>query len=111
MPVSYSQTIHLCKDKPVEKNAADIIMANGGLLGAGRHPQGPEETIHQDVELVYILCLGFHHGEHDLVSLPHALSMGRTNVVLYDGLPLPPAQPSSHEALNLWDEEVKESGR
>lgn len=49
-----SQTTHLCKDKPVEENAADIIMANGGLLGAGCHAQRPEETVHQDVELVHI---------------------------------------------------------
>lgn len=99
------------QDTPVEENAADIIMANGGLLGAGCHPQGPEETIDQDVELVHVLRLGFHHGEHDLISLPHALSMGRTDVVLHDGLPLPPTQPSPHKALNLQNEEGKESGR
>lgn len=37
---------------PVEKDAADIIMADGGFLGAGSHPQRSEETVHQDVELV-----------------------------------------------------------
>ena len=106
--MSSSQTTHLCKGKPVEKNAADVIVVNGGLLGAGCHAQGPEETVHQDVKLVYILRLGLHHREHNLVSLPHALCMGRTKVVLHDGLPLPPTQPPSHEALNLHSEKGEE---
>lgn len=83
-------------------------MANGGFLRAGCHAQGPEETVHQDIELVHILRLGLHHCEHNLVSLPHALSMGRTNVVLHDGLPFPPTQPASHEALNLHGKEGEE---
>lgn len=82
-------------------------MADGRLLGAGRHSQGPEEAIDQDVELVNILRLSFNHGEHNLVSLPHAFSMRRTNVILHNGLPFPSTQPSSHEALNLQNNNRK----
>ncbi|KAK7828733.1 hypothetical protein U0070_006518, partial [Myodes glareolus] len=61
---SSSQTeTGMFQDTPVEKNAADIIMANGGLLRAGCHPQGPEETVDQDVELVHVLRLSFHHAQ------------------------------------------------
>lgn len=38
--------------RPVEEDAADVIMADGWFLGAGSHPQGPEEAVDQDVELV-----------------------------------------------------------
>lgn len=43
---------HTCT--PVEEDAADIVMADGGFLGAGSHPQRSEETVDQDVELVDI---------------------------------------------------------
>lgn len=79
----------LIQDKPVEKNTADVVVADGGLLGAGRHAQGPQETIDEDVELVDVLRLSLDHGEHDLVSLPHAFGVRRTNVILHDGLPFP----------------------
>ena len=52
----------------------------------------------------YILCLGLHHVKDDLVPLPHALSMGRTDVVLNYQLPLPTAQPATHKALHLYRE-------
>lgn len=29
--------IDLCQDKPVEENTTDIVVADGGLLGAGGH--------------------------------------------------------------------------
>ena len=89
-------------------------MADGGLLGAGGHSQGPEEAVDQDVELVHILRLSLHHGEHNLVSLPHTFSVRRANVILHDGLPFPSTQPSSHEALNLQKREregKKKEGR
>lgn len=78
-------------------------MADGGLLGAGSHSQGPEEAIDQDVQLVNILRLGLNHGEHNLISLPHTFSMRRTNIILHYGLPFPSTQPPSHEALNLQE--------
>ena len=76
-------------------------MADGGLLGAGGHPQGPQEAVDQDGELVHVLRLRLHHVEHDVVPLAHALGMRRADVVLHDQLPLPAAQPAPHEALNL----------
>lgn len=39
---------------PVEEDAADIIVVDGGFLGAGSHPQWSEKTVHQDVELVHV---------------------------------------------------------
>lgn len=86
---------------PVEENAADVIVADGRFLGAGRHAERPEETVHQDGELVDVFCLCFHHVEDDLVPFSHAFGMGGTDVVLDDDLPLPPAQPATHEALHL----------
>lgn len=91
----------LSQDKPVEKNTTDVVVTDGGLLGAGGHSQGPEEAVDQDVELVDILRLSLDHGEHNLVSFPHTFSMRRTDVILHDSLPFPSTQPSSHEALNL----------
>lgn len=86
---------------PVEEYAADVIVADGGFLGAGSHAKRPEETVHQDGQLVDVLRLCFHHAEDDLVPLPHALSMRGTDVVLDNNLPLPPAEPATHEALHL----------
>lgn len=43
---------HTCR--PVEEDAADIIVAYWGFLGASSHPQRSEETVDQDVELVNI---------------------------------------------------------
>lgn len=86
---------------PVEEYTADIIMADGRFLGAGSHAERPEETVHQDGELVDILGLCFHHVEDNLVPFSHALSMRGTDVVLDDDLPLPPAEPSTHETLHL----------
>lgn len=37
---------------PVEEDAADVVVVDGGFLRAGSHPQRSEETVHQDVELV-----------------------------------------------------------
>ncbi len=76
-------------------------MADGRLLGAGSHAERPEETVHQDGELVDVFGLCFHHVEDYLVPLPHALSVRGTDVVLDDDLPLPPAQPATHETLHL----------
>lgn len=86
---------------PVKENAADIIVGDGRLLGAGGHAQWPQEVVDQDVELLHILGLGLQHAEHDLVPLPHALSVRRPDVVLDDGFPLPAANPASQEALDL----------
>lgn len=86
---------------PVKEDAADVIMSNGGLLGAGGHAKGAQEVIDQDVELLDILGLGLQHAEHHLVSFPHALSVGRADVVLDDGFPLSTANPSSEETLDL----------
>lgn len=41
---------HTCT--PVEEDAADIVVPDGGFLGAGSHPQRSEEEVDQDVELV-----------------------------------------------------------
>lgn len=87
--------------EPVEKYAADIIMADWGLLGAGGHPQGPEETVDQYRQLVDIFCFCLHHVEDYLVPLPHALSMRGADIVLDDDLPLSSAKPSTQKTLNL----------
>lgn len=79
-------------------------MADGRFLGAGSHAERPEETVHQDGELMDVFCLRFHHGENNLVPFPHALSMRGTDVVLDDDLPLPPAQPATHETLHLHNQ-------
>lgn len=86
---------------PVEENTADIIVAGGRLLGAGGHAERPEEAVHQDGELVDVFRLRLHHVEHNLVPFSHALCVRGTDVVLDDDLPLPPAQPATHEALHL----------
>lgn len=87
--------------RPVEEDAADIVVADGRFLGAGGHAERPEEAVDQDGELVDVLRLGLHHVEDDLVPLSHALSVRRADVVLDNDLPLPPAQPAAHEALHL----------
>lgn len=87
--------------EPVEEYAADIIVGDGRFLGAGRHAQRPQEVVDQDVELLHIFGLRVHHAEHHLVPLPHALGVWGADVVLDDGLPLPPADPASQEALDL----------
>lgn len=61
---------------PVKEDAADIIMSDGRLLGAGRHAEWSQEVVDQDVELLDIFCLCLQHTEHHLVSLPHAFSVG-----------------------------------
>lgn len=76
-------------------------MGDGRFLGAGRHAQWPQEVVDQDVELLHVLGLRVHHAEHHLVPLPHALGVRRADIVLDDGLPLPPADPASQEALDL----------
>ena len=86
---------------PVEEDAADVVVADGRLLGAGRHAQRPEEAVDQDGQLVDVLRLRLHHVEDDLVPLPHALGVRGADVVLDDDLPLPPAQPAAHETLDL----------
>src|SRR4029434_2519294 len=78
-------------------------MVDGRLLGAGGHSQRPQEAVDQDGELQHVLGLGLHHVEDNLVPLPHALGVRRGDVVLHDDLPLPPAQPATHEALHLGD--------
>lgn len=88
---------------PVEEDAADVVVCDGGLLGAGGHPQWAQEVVNQDVELLHVLGLGLQHAEHHLVPLPHAISVRRADVVLDDGLPLAPAQPAPQEALHLGE--------
>lgn len=76
-------------------------MADGRLFGAGGHSERPQETVDEDGELMDVLRLGLDHVKDDLVSLPHALGVRRADIVLHDGLPLPPAEPTAHEALHL----------
>ena len=76
---------------PVQEDAADIVVRDGGLLGAGGHPQRAQEVVHQDVQLLHVLGLGLQHAEHHLVPLAHAVCVRRPDVVLDDGLPLAPA--------------------
>lgn len=52
--LAYRIHTHTHKCKPVEEDAANIIMVDGGFLGTGSHPQRSEETVDQDVELVDI---------------------------------------------------------
>lgn len=86
---------------PVEEDAADIVVCDGRLLGAGCHAQWPQEVVDEDVELLDILGLSLQHAENNLVPLAHAVGMRGPYVVLDDGLPLPPAQPAPQEALHL----------
>lgn len=87
---------------PVEEDAANIIMANGRFLGTGSHAERPKEAIHQDGKLVHVFCLCFHHVEHNMVPLPHALSVRGADIVLDNDFPLPPTQPATHETLHLY---------
>lgn len=54
---------------PVEEDAADIVMADGGFLGAGSHPQRSEETVDQDVELVDVPVITHTHGQNTLICI------------------------------------------
>jgi len=81
-------------------------VANGWFLGAGSHSEWPQEAVDQDGKLMDVLGLSLHHVEDDLVPLPHALSMRRTDVVLHNNLPFPSTQPPSHEALDLQRQSV-----
>ena len=58
---------------PVQEDAADVVVRDGGLLGAGGHPQWAQEVVHQDVQLLHVLGLGLQHAEHHLVPLAHAV--------------------------------------
>lgn len=89
------------RQPPVEEDAADVIVGDGRLLGAGGHAQRPQEVVDQDVELLHVLGLGLQHAEHHLIPFPHALGVRRPDVVLNDGLPLPAADPASQETLDL----------
>ena len=89
---------------PVQEDAADVVVRDGGFLGAGGHPQRAQEVVHQDVQLLHVLGLGLQHAEHHLVPLAHAVRVRRPDVVLDDGLPLAPAQPAPQEALHLGAE-------
>lgn len=91
----------LLEHSPVEEYAADIVVRDGRLLGAGCHPQRPQEVVDEDVELLDVLSLCLQHAEDDLVPLAHAVGVGGPDVVLDDRLPLPPAQPAPQEALHL----------
>lgn len=76
-------------------------MGDGWFLGAGSHAERPQEVVNQDVKLLDVLSLRVQHAEHHLVPLSHALCMWWADVILDDGLPLPPADPASQEALDL----------
>lgn len=76
-------------------------MSYGWFLGTGSHAKRSQEVVDEDMELLDILSLCFQHAEDDLVPLPHALSMWRTDVILNDGLPLSPTHPAPQEALHL----------
>lgn len=89
---------------PVEEDAADVVVCDGRLLGAGGHAQRPQEVVDQDVQLLDVLSLSLQHAEHHLVPLAHAVGVGGPDVVLDDGLPLPPAQPAPQEALHLREQ-------
>lgn len=60
--------MHTHARKPVKEDAANIIMADGGFLGAGSHPQRSEETVDQDVELVDIPVIT-HMGKQEYTEL------------------------------------------
>lgn len=69
-------------------------MGDWRLLGACCHAEGPQKVVDQDVKLLDVLGLRVQHAEHHLVPLPHALRVRRADVVLDNGLPLPPADPA-----------------
>lgn len=70
-------------------------MGDWWLLGARSHAEGPQKVVNQDVKLLDVLGLRVQHAEHHLVPLSHALCVRRADVVLDNGLPLPPADPAS----------------
>lgn len=76
---------------PVQEDAADIVMRDGGLFRTGRHPQWAQKVVDEDVQLLHVLGFGFQHAEDYLVPLPHAVSVRGADVILDDGLPLPSA--------------------
>lgn len=86
---------------PVQEYAADIVVGYGWFLGTGSHAQWSQEVVDEDMKLLDVFGFGLQHAEDDLVPLPHALCVWRTDVVLNDGLPLSPAHPAPQEALNL----------
>ncbi len=94
---------------PVEEYAADIIMSYGRFLGTGSHAKRSQEVVDKDVELLDVFRLCFQHAKDDLVPLPHALCMWRTDVVLNDGLPLSPTHPAPQEALHLEQQHKQQS--
>lgn len=61
---------------PVKEDAADIVMRDGRLLGAGSHAEWSQEVVDQDVKLLNVFGLSLQHAEHHLVPLPHAFGMG-----------------------------------
>lgn len=76
-------------------------MGYGWFLGTGSHAKRSQEVVNKDVELLDILGLCLQHAKDNLVPLPHALRMWRTDVVLNDGLPLSSTHPAPQEALHL----------
>lgn len=69
---------------PVEEDAADVVVADGRLLGACGHAQRTQEAVDQDGQLVDVLRLGLHHVKDDVVALAHAFGVWRADVVLND---------------------------
>lgn len=67
---------HSRHQPPVKKDAADIIVSDGRLLGAGSHAERPQEVVDKDVELLNIFGLCLQHAKNHLVPLPHALGVG-----------------------------------
>ena len=47
----------LSESLPVEEDAADVVVGDGGLLGAGGHAKRPQEVVDQDVQLLDVLSL------------------------------------------------------
>ncbi len=70
---SHNQSHH---QPPVKEDAADVIMGDWRLLGAGGHAERPQEVVDQDVQLLDVFGLGLQHAKHHLVPLPHALGVG-----------------------------------
>ncbi len=84
-------------------------MSYGRFLGTGSHAKRSQEVVDKDVELLDVFRLCFQHAKDDLVPLPHALCMWRTDVVLNDGLPLSPTHPAPQEALHLEQQHKQQS--
>lgn len=71
------------------------------FLGTGSHAKWSQEVVYEDMKLLDVFGFSLQHAEDDLVPLPHAFCVWRTDVILNDGLPLSPAHPAPQEALNL----------